>query len=227
MPIYLALVLLSGISDAPSIIGPTGHSRYFFTLYAGQSVPFKPRTAHTWATFAKIGMNAERSVTAESVTISWLPATGIVKPLRLRSEPGKNFTLEETFAKAAADHAQVSVWGPFEIDAVRYERAVAQAQLLESGAVRYRVFDTPLFNPSLAHCVHAVTHADPVLREALQPVIQVGEPGTSRLASRYIASGAFIGGAVTHDWVLSLIGVDRYPVIHREPGERIPRRWVR
>ena len=27
--------------------------RYFFVLFGGQSVPFKPRTAHTWATYVK------------------------------------------------------------------------------------------------------------------------------------------------------------------------------
>ena len=117
------------------------------------------------------------------------------------------------------------MWGPYEIDATRYELAVIQRQFLESGAVRYRAIDSFTRNIWIEHCVHAVTYADPILKQIVQPVIQVGEPGTSRLAARYLRSGAFIGGAVTHDWVLPAIGADRYPVIRRYPGERIRREF--
>jgi hypothetical protein len=164
-------------------------------------------------------------VAVESLTISWLPATGEVMPYRLRSEPGKNFTLQETFAIAAAQRDRVSMWGPFEINAERYERAVAQVRWLESGEVRYRAIDSFTRRPRVEHCVHAVTYADPVLNRLIQPVLQVGEPGTSRLATRYHRAGAFIGAPATHDWVIPAIGVDQYPVIRRELGERIRREW--
>ena len=48
-------------------------ARYFFILYGGQSLPFKPRTAHTWATFAKAAPNSAGVLTIETFTISWLP----------------------------------------------------------------------------------------------------------------------------------------------------------
>jgi hypothetical protein len=211
---------------APAVAGP-GEPRYYFILYGGQSIPFRPRTAHTWATFAKATPMVNGEMAVESLTISWLPADGPVRPLALRSEIGKNYSLEETFAIAERNRDRVSMWGPYEIDAHRYELAVEQAARLESGAVRYRVLDTLGFKHSISHCVHAVTYADPVLRRAVQPVLQVGEPGTSRLAARYLRNGAFVGGAVTHDWLVAALGLDRYAVVRREPGEWIRRRLVR
>jgi hypothetical protein len=199
--------------------------RYFFILYGGQSLPFKPKTAHTWATFVKAAPDAAGVLNMEHFTISWLPATGEVKPWKCRAETGRNYSLDETFAIATEQKDRVSMWGPYEIDATRYELAVIQMRFLESGAVRYRAIDSFTRNPWVEHCVHAVTYADPILREIVQPVLQVGEPGTSRLAARYLRSGAFIGGAVTHDWVLEAVGADKYPVVRRHPGERIRREF--
>jgi hypothetical protein len=199
-------------------------SRYYFVLFGGQSIPFRPRTAHTWATYVKATPAAGGAVLLEPVTISWLPAEGPVQPLRLRSVPGKNHALDETFAVMAGNGARVSVWGPFETDATRYALAARQAAALESGAVRFRSFDSLGRDRSVVHCVHALTFADPNLRSLRQPVLRVGEPGTSRLAGRYAATGAF-AGPQTHDWLLSALGLDAVPLVRREPGERVPRQW--
>jgi len=196
--LLLTLIAAAALAAAP----PEAAPRYFFTLFGGESVPFRPRTAHTWATFAKATPAADGTTLVESVTISWLPATGVVKPFRLHAETGKNFTLQETYALAAAEGDRVSVWGPYEISAEWYARAVAQAARLESGAVRYRVLDSLGFNDRVQHCVRAVTAADMTRQFRLQPVLQVGERGTSRLAAEYASGGAFVGGIVTHDWVL-------------------------
>ncbi len=203
---------------------PAEAPRYYFILFGGQSIPYRPRTAHTWATFVKATPTAEGAVAVEQVTISWLPAEGPVQPLRLRSVPGKNHSLEETFAVAANNSARVSMWGPFETDATRYELAVAQANTLASGAVRFRSIDSLRNNRGVQHCVHAVTYADPNLQHLRQPIpARYGEPGTSKLAAKYVASGSVVG-PVTHDWVLPAIGLDRFAVVRRVPGEHIPRR---
>jgi len=220
--LVVAVALGAPADPIPPVVPQT---RYYFILYGGQSRPFKPRTAHTWATFVKATPDAAGVLCMESFTISWLPATGEVKPWKCRAETGKNYTLAETFAIAAEQKDRVSMWGPFEIDATRFEMAAAQAAFLESGEVLYRAIDSFTLNHFVQHCVHAVTYADPILKEKIQPVLQVGEPGTSRLAERYLKSGAFIGGAVTHDWVLSATGIDHYPVVRRYPGERIRREW--
>lgn len=213
---------LAAPAAEPSAPIPT---RYFFILYGGQSLPFKPRTAHTWATFVKAAPAVDGTMLLETVTISWLPETGQVKPYRLRPERGRNFTLDETFALAESHDDRVSMWGPFEINAERYEQAVAQRQRLESGVVRYRAIDSLTRRKSVSHCVHAVTYADPVMNRLIQPVLQVGEPGTSRLADRYQRNGAFIGAPVTHDWVIPAIGLDRFSVVRRQLGEHIRREF--
>jgi hypothetical protein len=223
--VLIGLVTAIALTAPSDPIPPAPAPRYFFILFGGQSLPFKPNTAHTWGTFVKTMPDATGVIQAESITISWLPATGRVKPWKCRAEPGKNYSLDETFVIAAEQRDRVSMWGPFEIDASRYELAVAQAALLETGAVRYRAIDSFTRNLWVQHCVHAVTYADPLLKELVQPVLQVGEPGTSRLAERYLKSGAFVGGAITHDWVLTAIGADQYPVVRRYPGERIRREW--
>ena len=125
----------------------------------------------------------------------------------------------------AANNARVSMWGPFEVTEERYRRACEQAARLESGAVRFRSLDSFGRNRDVVHCVHAVTFADPTVSRYRQPVLRVGEPGTSGLAELYLRDGAFVGGAVTHDWLIAALGLDRHPVVRRAPGESIPRVW--
>jgi hypothetical protein len=227
LPLLLSAALAAPTGPPPEHAPGAGGPRFYFTLFGGQSVPFRPRTAHTWATFAKATPMVSGQLAVESFTISWLPADGPVRPLKLRPEAGKNYSLDETFAIADSQRARVSMWGPYEIDAGRYDLAASQAGFLESGAVRYRVLDTLGRNKTVAHCVHAVTFADPVLSRAIQPVVQVGEPGTSRLAARYLRTGAFVGGAVTHDWLIPALGLDGHPVTRREPGEWVRRHLLR
>jgi hypothetical protein len=216
-----ALALAAGPAAASD---PPG-TRYYFLLFGGQSVPFKPRTGHTWATWVKATPTGAGPVLLDSFTISWLPPDGRVHPWRLRSGPGHNFTLDETLAIMAGVNAQVSMWGPFEVDANRYHLACQQAGTLASGAVRFRSLDSLGRNREVVHCVHAVTFADPAVSRYRQPVLRVGEPGTSSLAEKYLRNGAFVGGAATHDWLIPALGLDRSGVIRREPGERISRQW--
>lgn len=215
----VALVLASAPAPAAA---PA--PRYYVVLFGGQSIPFQPRTAHTFATFVKATPAADGAMALEQVTISWLPADRTVEPSRLRASTGKNFTLAETFDIMAKNNARVSMWGPFETDATRYALAAQQAATLASGAVRFRTLDSLGRNRDVQHCVHAVTFADPNLQWLRQPVLRVGEPGTSKLAGRYADSGAFVGTR-THDWLLPALGLDPQSVVRREPGERIPRQW--
>ena len=220
----LVQLVALALASASAPVAEPAAPRYYFILFGGQSIPFVPRTAHTFATFVKATPAADGTLSLEQVTISWLPADRVVEPSRLRSSTGKNFTLDETFGIMASNNARVSMWGPFETDATRYALAAQQAATLASGAVRFRTLDSLGRNRDVQHCVHAVTFADPNLQWLRQPVIRVGEPGTSKLAGRYADSGAFVG-TQTHDWLLPALGLDKHPVVRREPGERIPRQW--
>jgi hypothetical protein len=197
--------------------------RYYFTLFGGESEPFRPRTAHTWGVYVKATPTIDGGHMYEVITISWLPANARVQPLRIRPVQGKNWTLDETFAIMGSNKARVSHWGPYEIDAYRFDLAQQQAAFLESGIVWYRSIDSFNLNNYVVNCVHALTHAGPNARYFIQPVIRVGEPGTSRLAKLYVRDGAFIGYPQTHEDIFLEIGGDHYPSVKRQPGERIPR----
>lgn len=228
VPIVFAAALLTTPVAAEPTCDPSARAaRYYMLLFGGQSVPFQARTAHTWATWVKATPMVNGGVALEVVTISWLPADrgGEVQPLRLRASVGRNWTLDETLAIMSRHHARVSVWGPYETDADRYRQAVEQARLLESGAVRFRTLDSFTRRRDVAHCVHAIAYADPVVQKYIQPVLRVGEPGTSRLADKYLRGGAFPGHTGTHEWVLTSLGLDAAGLVRREPGERIPRQW--
>lgn len=218
----LAVAVLTLAAGPAAADDPAG-TRYYFLLFGGQSIPFVPRTGHTWATWVKATPTGAGSVMLDTTTISWLPTDARVRPWKLRSSAGRNWSLDETLAIMAANRGQVSMWGPFEVDAQRYYLACEQAARLETGAIRFRSLDSLGRNREVIHCVHAVTFADPAVARYRQPVLRVGEPGTSSLAEKYLRNGAFVGGAVTHDWLVAALELDRHPVIRRVPGERIPR----
>ena len=115
------------------------------------------------------------------------------------------------------------MWGPFEVDANRYALACQQAATLESG--RGAVPHARLARPQPRRCRTASTRSPTPTRSVSryrQPVLRVGEPGTSSLAEKYLRSGAFVGGAATHDWLIPALGLDRYPVIRRRAGRAHP-----
>jgi hypothetical protein len=221
----LALVAL-GLSATAATAQPDC-SRYYFVLFGGQGVPFVARTAHTWAVHARVTPTPEGLLAIDSFTISWLPADANVQPLRVRPVPGRNWTHEETLAIMSRYNSHISYWGPYEITCQQYALAVQQYQFLTSGEPVFRAVDSFNLNRRTVNCVHAVTHAEPVVSTYIQPVIRVGEPGTSRLAKLYVRHGSFPNYPETADWLVPALGLDRYPgpIVRREPGERIPRRW--
>ena|ERR1700722_133400 len=226
----ISILILVGILNAPTqdtfpAIKPLNPARYYFTLFAGESEPFRPRTAHTWGVYVKTTPTNGGELISEVITISWLPANAHVQPLRARPVPGKNWSLDETFAIMANNNARVSHWGPYEIDACRFELAREQAAFLESGAARFRAIDSFNLNDYVVNCVHALAHAGPNARYYIQPVIRVGEPGTSRLAKLYVRDGAFTGYPHTHDEIFQAMGGDHYPSVQRQPGEQIRRHF--
>lgn len=218
-----ALLLASVLSAPPAVPAETA-TRYYVILFGGQGVPFRPRTAHTWATYVRVTPTPGGPLIIEPRTISWMPETSTVHPLNPLPERGKNYTLEETFAVMARHNAHVSYWGPYEVDAARFQLACEQIDRLGGGGMRYRMIDSFLLTSDICHCAHAVTGADPVMKRLVVPVLRVGEPGTSTLAARYRNNGAFVGGEVTHDWLVPWLGLDRHGAVKRDAGEWIARR---
>jgi hypothetical protein len=224
--VIIAAGLLGTFAPAAPAQGEVGDpSRYYFILFGGQGEPFRARTAHTWAVYAKATPMVTGEIGVESFAISWLPATGVVHPYRFRPEPGRNWSLPDTLAIMGRANSLISMWGPYEITPAHFAMGEEHLRFLNSGQVRFRSIDSFNLNKVTVNCVHAVTHSSPMTTQYIQPVIRVGEPGTSRLAKLYLRGGAWPRYPATADWLIPVLGLDAYPKLtQREPGERIPRR---
>jgi hypothetical protein len=123
--------------------------RYFAVMFGYQGIGNRPVDSHTFATF--INGNEIEDGYESLATISWLPATGIVRPLNI--ETGKNFSLQETLDIAKRNGYEVKAWGPFEITPQLYQLALQRIQALESGYYRYKMI--PALFPRQINCVKA------------------------------------------------------------------------
>lgn len=134
-------------------------TRYYAVVFGMEDGPNTAAGSHSFATYIRTSA-ARFDVT----TISWLPAsyrgTVCVDLFHLRCPPerGHVFTLEETLALGR--NRRIAMWGPFEIRAELYERAVAQERRLKSGAIRYVANDFGLAQSAwpAINCVHALTN---------------------------------------------------------------------
>lgn len=155
----LLLLLWSDATSAAPI-----ESRHNVIFFASQSEPEprRPRLSHTFCTFVKSTVDRSRpgdEPSVETHTISWLPVSGQVRVLTLRSERGRNFSLDETLRWARSSGQHVWAYGPFEIEPATYANLMRQKQRLDAGAYRYKAVD--IRRDNAINCLHAVTLADP------------------------------------------------------------------
>lgn len=219
MTTFVASVLIAA-SLVPNF---SGRPKTYVILFGGQAEQFRPRTAHTWATFVR-GTPAS----FETFTISWLPVKLPVRPGRLLPVPGRNYGLHETLDLFHTGKQELSLWGPYQICPSWYDEAVAHARLLETGTVKHITLDrtpllprSPVRRPDLSHCVHAVTRTNEALRQSSNPILGYGEFITRRVAERTAATGLLIDPSRTHEWLLPALDLDRYPLVRRKIGEPI------
>jgi len=64
-----------------------------------------------------------------------MPATLHIRQLALRTEPGVNLSLSQTYDWIASFNGRVSVWGPYEISAEQFGHYLSRKNSLDSGAV--------------------------------------------------------------------------------------------
>ena len=213
--VALALALTSATVAANPPACPTGGERYYVVLFGGKAQWWRPKTAHTWATFVRAWPAADGTTLIDSFTISWLPADLNVRPWAVRSVPGMNVPLHETLDIMCKGQGSISLWGPYEIPRERYCLAAEYKQLLDSGAIRYRVLDgAPLGFPA-NHCVRAVTFGDPALHAASSPQLWFGELITRKVAFGMLESGMLVDPGTRHEWLISALGIDPHPLTPR------------
>ena len=163
--------------------------RYFMVVWAYQGPGNAPRDSHTFVTFYDGDDLANSHV--KPATISWFPATGVVRPFGV--ERGHNFSLAQTLAMACRGGKQLESWGPYEITFGLYRRALARISLLKSGKVSYSLMS---LRPGTMNCIEA---AGDITETPFRPGLSWGFAASEAVVrhfSSFLKNGKRISGAV-------------------------------
>jgi hypothetical protein len=180
---------------------------FFVTVFGAQRPVIKlARYSHSFATFVHVAANG----CAEECTISWMPQAGKLRPFALMSEPGRNFTLNETLQFCVDNGMGVAAWGPYQIQPQLWNMALAQKGRLDSGQVAYKAFDYGAPEGRVSNCVHAV--ADTVRPPCQKAPAVIVAPANWGESGSYWATLTlrpwFVEPCQTHPWVLQRMGLN-------------------
>jgi hypothetical protein len=191
---------------------------YYMAVFSADTKPDLARYSHTFAFFAKVADGPPGTPRRIEVrTISWLPKSLVLRPLRPSPEPGVNLPLEETIRWTLDNRARITVWGPFQIQPELYQRALCRAAYLESGAIAYKVIDIRYRPYQAADCIHGLSGVD-LDRGILLTRGAYGDPASYMNLvhlSRWI-----IDPTCRHEWLLQEMGLNRYPLERRGWGRQ-------
>ena len=137
--------------------------RYYMVVFSWQSEPNLFRTAHTFASFVKVSGEGARAEDhrVEIQTISWMPRTLAVMPLRVQPEEGVNLDLPKSFKVAASIGSSVGAFPPVAVKKELHDLMVARIGQLNSGKLLYIANDARLRGAGAINCIHAISDADP------------------------------------------------------------------
>jgi hypothetical protein len=197
------------------------HEVHYLLIFGSQSSPKQLRFTHTWATFVRAtGEGPDPSTYALQVhSISWLPRTLNVRVWSPCPEPGVNLDLYQSLQAVYSKGESVTMWGPFVIRDLLYERSLEVAQFLASGAVQYRAIDSQ-FDLEISDCIHAVSAVDPVFGRGHYPLIRIGKPASRYIARQIMTRSPLDQTLFDNSWLIPRLGLDCYPI------EIIPPQWI-
>ena len=190
--------------------------RYYAIIFAYQDAAAHVQKTHTFATFVKLSLEDRPGALpiVEQHSISWLPRNfASTHRLTILPSVGKNHSLQETMCLAARLCLPVCHWGPYEIDECLYARARNQVDYLNSGCVRYQMFEPIRRRRAYRrtggslHCTHAVTDLAGFVITGFTRGYAAGEL-TSRLFSNHIRRPA---PEWLYDMVLTAREADNLP----------------
>jgi hypothetical protein len=198
--------------------------RYYALIFGSQSSPKLLRYTHTWATFVRVvGEGDDPSgYQVYQHTISWLPATLVIRTWSPVPEPGVNLDLYATLDAVYKNGESVTMWGPFEMAQPVYERSLQVKAILDSGAAQYRAISTAR-DMLVSDCIHAVAAVDPVFGRGHYPLIRIGKPASRYIARQAMTRSVFDQYQTCAQWLVPRLGLDRYP-IEVVPPQQIPKR---
>ena len=231
--VFLCLALTSGCAqlavrpptpakdlDPYDMWQPPPGERFYITLFASQSTPRIPRLTHSWGTVIHVvdqGKGGPPLV--EYHTISWLPATLEVRTWNFHTEKAVNLDLHETLRTVLANGERVSQWGPYECRPNLYNRFLVQKEFLDSGRIGYQAVDTvgeSARKGDGCDCIHAMTDMDPQVSRNHYPLIRYGDSATRFVVRECRRRDVLINPGQTHAWLNAHLGLDSYPIHHRE-----------
>jgi len=207
---------------------PPPNERYYILLFGSQSTPKLARYTHSWGTVVKATCApGQTEPDLEVHTISWMPATLEIHPLRFRVEPGVNLTMDFTIKEMLCNNNErVSLWGPYEIWHGLYQRFVTQRSFLESGQIGYQCIDTVGEAARCGNgsdCIHAMTDIDPFFDRQEYPLTRFGDSATRHVVEQIMTRPIVINPPCTHDWLICRLGLDQYPIVRRAyEGQVVP-----
>jgi hypothetical protein len=179
--------------------------RYYLLVFSAQHCPNLPRYSHSFATFVHAGTKG-----LECQTISWLPATLVIRPCAPDPEPGRRLELQPTLAWAKSNDTTISLWGPYQVCPELYEKSLCRIRYLDTHA-HYKAIDFRM-RPLALDCIHAISGVD---RDpgSLKTGTAHGDEGSYRVLlhlKRWI-----IDPCHTHDWLLEPLGLACEPLCRR------------
>jgi hypothetical protein len=200
--------------------------RYYMMIFASQSAPNVVRYSHTFAVFVDAFGQGQfpDEYLIDTHTISWMPASRHIWPLRLGPTPGVNMNLAETFKWAESAGKHISMWGPFNIDRQLYDMAVSQESKLNQGKLQYLCIDGRCRQNRACNCIHAVCDLDltqsPLStgtshgKEASKLVLTHFEPyiHESHGSNRWLIERLHLDREIVHFETPELIAPERPPV---------------
>jgi hypothetical protein len=201
------LVSAVGLWLALSAPAAAAEDAYFVLVFGAQRPVVKaPRYSHNFATFAHLRPDGR----LEAFTISWLPATTEVCPLRAEPEPGFNFGLHATLCLCYQNRMEVACWGPYQVHPDLWHRARWQQGRLEGGQVLYKAYDAGAPGGRVSNCLHAVEYMARAPGQRLPNVI-VAPASWGEAGSYWIALTLrpwYLDPCRTHDWLFPRLGLD-------------------
>lgn len=186
----------------------------YMIVFSAEKVPYRPTGAHTFAALVQIEPGPDGNLTVVACdSLSWLPASGKIRGLALKPEPGRNVPLNETLDDAVVERRQICVWGPYLVKPELAEMFRARVTRVES-SFRYKAasFLSPL---DVCDCTRSI-------EEMVGPRRYIGVYGYGAAASSVVVqrcSPWFVKPDCTHPDVIQLLGLDSYPLVYRRYGD--------
>jgi hypothetical protein len=195
------------------------NERYFLILFSSQSTLRIPRYTHSWGTVVKVtDVPGAEQPAVEAHTISWLPDSLEIRSWRIWVKPACNLGLHESIQHALCTGQRVSMWGPYETWHGLYKRFVTQKTFLDAHIIGYQCVDTigeAARKGNGCDCIHALTDMDPLFDRRRYPLRYFGDDATLNIIRQVHERPVLIQPRQTHDWLIPVLGLDGYPIVHR------------